>query len=45
MLILVMANRQQLLAGLAGLAAGGVLFFLNDRLRGRDSREPLPVTS
>ena len=45
MLILVMANRQQLLAGIAGLAAGGVLFLLNDRLRGRDSREPIPVTS
>jgi amino acid transporter len=44
MLILVMANRQQLLAGLAGLVAGGVLFILNNRLRGRDSREPLPVT-
>jgi APA family basic amino acid/polyamine antiporter len=44
MLILVLANRQQLLAGIAGLVAGGVLFLLNDRLRGRDSREPLPVT-
>jgi len=44
MLILVLANRQQLLAGAAGLAAGAVLFILNDRLRGRDSREPLPVT-
>jgi basic amino acid/polyamine antiporter, APA family len=44
MLILVLANRQQLLAGAAGLAAGAVLFILNDRLRGRDSREPLAVT-
>lgn len=44
MLILVLANRQQLLAGAAGLAAGAALFILNDRLRGRDSREPLPVT-
>jgi APA family basic amino acid/polyamine antiporter len=45
MVILFMANRQQLLAGLAGLAAGGVLFLLNDRRRGRDSRQPVPVTS
>jgi APA family basic amino acid/polyamine antiporter len=45
MLILVMANRQQLLAGIAGLGAGGVLFLLNDRLRRNKSREPLPVTS
>jgi basic amino acid/polyamine antiporter, APA family len=44
MLILVMANRQQLLAGIAGLAAGGVLFLLNDRLGRGDSREPLAVT-
>lgn len=44
MLILVMANRQQLLAGIAGLAAGGILFLLNDRLRGRESGEPIPVT-
>jgi basic amino acid/polyamine antiporter, APA family len=44
MLILIMANRQQLLAGVAGLVGGGVLFVLNDRLRRRDSREPLPVT-
>ena len=44
MLILVMANRQQLLAGVAGLAAGAALFFLNNWLRGRDSRQPLPVT-
>jgi amino acid transporter len=33
MLILVMANRQQLLAGVAALAAGAVLFLLNDRFR------------
>ena len=44
MLILVLANRQQLFAGIAGLVAGGLLFILNDRLRGRDSHEPLPVT-
>jgi APA family basic amino acid/polyamine antiporter len=33
MLILVMANRQQLLSGVAALAAGAALFFLNDRFR------------
>ena len=33
MLILVMANRQQLFAGVAALAAGAVLFLLNDRFR------------
>jgi APA family basic amino acid/polyamine antiporter len=31
MLILVMANRQQLLAGVAALAAGALLFWMNDR--------------
>jgi amino acid transporter len=44
LLILVLANRQQLLAGLAALAAGAVLFVLNDRLRAREAREPIPVT-
>jgi APA family basic amino acid/polyamine antiporter len=44
LLILALANRQQLLAGLAGLAAGALLFLLNDRLRARDVREPIPVT-
>lgn len=33
MLILVLANRQQLLGGAAALVAGALLFFLNDRLR------------
>lgn len=33
MLILVMANRQQLLAGMAALAVGAVLFLMNDRFR------------
>jgi len=33
MLILVMANRQQLLAGLAALAGGAILFIMNDRFR------------
>ena len=44
LLILVLANRQQLLAGLAALAAGAVLFALNDRVRAREAREPIPVT-
>jgi len=44
MLILVMANRQQLLSGVAALAAGAFLFLLNDRLRSRASHEPVPVT-
>jgi APA family basic amino acid/polyamine antiporter len=44
MLILVMANRQQLLSGAAALTAGAFLFILNDRLRSRASREPVPVT-
>lgn len=43
MLILVMANRQQLLAGLAALAAGAILFLMNDRF-GRD-RQGVPVTA
>jgi len=33
MLILVLANRQQLLGGVAALAAGAVLFLVNDRFR------------
>jgi APA family basic amino acid/polyamine antiporter len=33
MLILVMANRQQLLGGIAALLAGALLFVLNDRFR------------
>ncbi len=33
MLILVMANRQQLLSGVAALGAGAVLFLLNDHFR------------
>lgn len=45
MLILVMANRQQLLWGLAALVAGGALFLLNNRRRSRDAAEPIPVTS
>ncbi len=44
MLILVMANRQQLLAGAIALAVGAALFFLNGRLRDRESSEPIPVT-
>lgn len=43
LLILVLADRQQLLSGVAALMAGGVLFLLNDRLRGREAREPVPV--
>jgi APA family basic amino acid/polyamine antiporter len=35
MLILVMANRQQLLAGVAALVAGAILFLVNDRFRRR----------
>jgi basic amino acid/polyamine antiporter, APA family len=33
MLILVMANRQQLLSGMAALAVGALLFWMNDRFR------------
>ena len=44
MLILLLANRQQLLAGIGALVAGGILFTLNDRLRDREALEPAPVT-
>jgi len=44
MLILVMANRQQLTWGLAALGAGALLFLLNDRRRGREAHDPVPVT-
>jgi basic amino acid/polyamine antiporter, APA family len=44
LLILVMATRAQLLGGFAALAAGAVLFLLNDRFRRRNATEPVSVT-
>jgi amino acid transporter len=47
MLILVLANRQQLLAGAAALGAGAILFVINDRLRaaGPHQRATIPSFS
>jgi hypothetical protein len=44
-LILVLANRQQLLAGAAALLAGAVLYLVNDRTRELRRPAGVPVPS